>query len=159
MIERLHSIGLSVSVRTAYGSSVLRVPAQEARVSPRAHSMEPDSTGDRNTDAQDTTFDWFGSSINHIIAQTLGRLSNIAKHDSPSSLQDGILFHHILATHGEYLLSAQMATIRGSCPDMELPTESFHLTGEIDVDRFAEIQRSITIEHASDSCRCRRNCS
>ncbi|KAK3807389.1 MAG: amino acid adenylation domain-containing protein [Benniella sp.] len=48
--------------------------------------------------------------IDHIVEQTPGGVANIQDIYSLSPFQDGILFHHLLATKGDmYLLSARMA--------------------------------------------------
>jgi hypothetical protein len=112
MIERLHHIGLSVSVSTVYGSPVLNVLAQAIEghlpesipsnlISPGTEILVPEML---------PLIDLTQGDIDRIIEQTLGGLANIADIYSLSPLQDGILFHHLLATHGDpYLLSTQMA--------------------------------------------------
>ncbi|KAF9388086.1 hypothetical protein CPC16_006705, partial [Podila verticillata] len=112
MIERLRHLGLTVSVRALFDTPTLSVLAQSLGqhrevaappnlITPDTSTLTPDLLP--LIDLTQTEIDW-------IVAHTPGGVGNIQDVYALSPLQDGILFHHLLATEGDpYLLIAQMA--------------------------------------------------
>ncbi|UUM21367.1 non-ribosomal peptide synthetase [Mycoavidus sp. SF9855] len=112
MIERLRRLGLTISVRTLFDTPTLSVLAQSVGqhhevatppnlITPNTTTLTPDLL---------PLIDLAQDEIDRIVEQTLGGVANIQDIYALSPLQDGILFHHLLATEGDpYLLIAQMA--------------------------------------------------
>ncbi|ERT10170.1 AMP-binding protein, partial [Photorhabdus temperata] len=112
MIEYLRRIGLGVSVQTLFRHQTLRVLAQsldqhreiqvpENRITPDTTVLTPDLLPLINLTQPD---------IDLIVGQVPGGIANIQDIYALSPLQDGILFHHLLANEGDpYLLIGQMA--------------------------------------------------
>ncbi|KAF9287737.1 hypothetical protein BGZ68_001346 [Mortierella alpina] len=108
MIGRLHRLGLSLSVRTLFDNPVLSVLA----ASLSQHHESPEAPA--NVITQDTTkitpnmlplIDLSQDDIDHIISLVPGGVANVQDIYGLSPLQDGILFHHMMATQGDpYLL-------------------------------------------------------
>ncbi|KMJ45340.1 hypothetical protein AB204_09455 [Xenorhabdus khoisanae] len=112
MIERLHHLGLTLAVRDLFQSPVLSglaqtlKPHQTVVVPPNA--ITPATT--TLTPAMLPLIDLTQPEIDHIIRQVPGGLANIQDIYALSPLQDGILFHHLLANEGDaYLLMIQQA--------------------------------------------------
>ncbi|KAF9981875.1 hypothetical protein BGZ65_003475, partial [Modicella reniformis] len=112
MLDHLRRHGLTVSVRTVYEVPVLKNLALELRRH-LAESIPPNiitSQIKKLTPEMLPLIELSQADIDCIIEQTPGGLTNIQDIYALSPLQDGILFHHLLATKGDpYLLSAQMA--------------------------------------------------
>ncbi|WP_338911146.1 non-ribosomal peptide synthase/polyketide synthase [Mycetohabitans rhizoxinica] len=112
LIERLRRRGLGVSVRALFDTPILSALAQ-------ALGQPHDVTVPPNVITPDTVtltpsmlplIDLTQADIDRIVEQVPGGISNIQDIYALSPLQDGILFHHLLATNGDpYLLVSQMA--------------------------------------------------
>ncbi|KAF9974582.1 hypothetical protein BGZ75_000757, partial [Mortierella antarctica] len=110
MIEQLRRIGLSLSVRALFDTPVLSVLA----ASLNTHQAAPETPANLITAATtDITpellplIDLTQGDIDRIVDQVPGGVANIQDIYSLSPLQDGILFHHMMATEGDpYLLIA-----------------------------------------------------
>ncbi len=112
MIQRLRRIGLTVSVRALFDTPTLSVLAQS--LDPLREVATPPNLVTLSTTALTPDLlpliDLTQAEIDRIVEQTPGGLANIQDIYGLSPLQDGILFHHLLATEGDpYLLIAQMA--------------------------------------------------
>ncbi|KAG0323182.1 hypothetical protein BGZ97_012340, partial [Linnemannia gamsii] len=112
MIERLRRLGLKVSVRTLFDTPTLSVLAQslgqhhEVAIPPNL--IQSDTT--TLTPDLLPLINLTQIEIDHIVEQSSGGVANIQDIYALSPLQDGILFHHLLATQGDpYLLIAKMA--------------------------------------------------
>ncbi len=112
LLERLRRRGLSLAIRDLFQSLTLSVLAQSLSQH-RAVSIPPNRiTADTKILTPDLLplIDLTQSDIDRIVAQVPGGLSNLQDIYALSPLQDGILFHHLLATEGDpYLLVHQMA--------------------------------------------------
>ncbi|KAF9951475.1 hypothetical protein BGZ72_007025, partial [Mortierella alpina] len=112
MLDHLRRIGLSVSVRTLFDSPTLSALAKsvldyQAEAIP-SNLITPAS--DRITPDMLPLIDLNQSDIDHIVQCIPGGLSNIQDIYPLTPLQDGILFHHLLATKGDpYLLTGTIA--------------------------------------------------
>ncbi|KAF9963002.1 hypothetical protein BGZ65_006662 [Modicella reniformis] len=111
MLDRLRGNGLTASVRSVYESPVLSRLAfalhKHQAVSVPPNLITPQTI--RLTPELLPLIDLTQGDIDHIVEQTPGGLENIQDIYALSSLQDGILFHHLLTTQGDpYLLSSQM---------------------------------------------------
>ena len=112
MVERLRRLGLGVPVRVLFDNPTVRelaaslgqrreVTVPPNRITPDTRELTPDLL---------PLIDLTQEDINRIVAQVPGGVANIQDIYSLSPLQDGILFHHLLATEGDpYLLITQMA--------------------------------------------------
>ncbi|KAG0005184.1 hypothetical protein BGZ80_005496, partial [Entomortierella chlamydospora] len=113
MIERLRRIDLALSVRSLFDTPTLSVLAQslsrhyvsnaapENLITPQTMNITPEML---------PLIDLTQDDINTIIENVEGGVSNIQDIYALSPLQDGILFHHIMATKGDpYLLIHGMA--------------------------------------------------
>ncbi|KAG0092958.1 hypothetical protein BGZ92_008022, partial [Podila epicladia] len=112
MIERLHHHGLTVSIRALFDvptlSTLAKSIGQHRTVAAPPNLITVDTT--TLTPAMLSLIDLSQADIDRIVEQTPGGVANIQDIYAPSPLQDGILFHHLLATKGDpYLLIAQMA--------------------------------------------------
>ncbi|MEK9495952.1 amino acid adenylation domain-containing protein [Photorhabdus sp. P32] len=112
MVERLRNLGLTLAVRDLFQSPVLSKLAQTLRLnqaeSVPANVITPVATV--LTPEMLPLIDLTQSEIDHIIEQIPGGIANIQDIYALSPLQDGILFHHLLADEGDpYLLAGQMA--------------------------------------------------
>ncbi|MCW7550116.1 amino acid adenylation domain-containing protein [Photorhabdus sp. APURE] len=112
MVERLRNLGLTLAVRDLFQSPVLSELAQTLRLnqaeSVPANRITPAATV--LTPEMLPLIDLTQSEIDHIIEQIPGGIANIQDIYALSPLQDGILFHHLLADEGDpYLLAGQMA--------------------------------------------------
>ncbi|KAG0321904.1 hypothetical protein BGZ97_009763, partial [Linnemannia gamsii] len=112
MIERLHHHGLTVSIRALFDVPTLSILAQSIgqrrTVAAPPNLITVDTT--TLTPAMLPLIDLSQADIDRIVEQTPGGVANIQDIYAPSPLQDGILFHHLLATKGDpYLLIAQIA--------------------------------------------------
>ncbi|MBC8953654.1 non-ribosomal peptide synthase/polyketide synthase [Xenorhabdus sp. PB62.4] len=112
MIERLHNLGLTLAVRDLFQSPVLSGLAQTLKlyqsvvVPPNVITAATTTL----TPAMLPLIDLTQPEIDHIIRQVPGGLANIQDIYALSPLQDGILFHHLLADEGDaYLLMTQQA--------------------------------------------------
>uniref|UniRef100_UPI0036DC5A5C non-ribosomal peptide synthase/polyketide synthase n=1 Tax=Photorhabdus sp. RM322S TaxID=3342825 RepID=UPI0036DC5A5C len=111
MIDRLRRAGLTLAVRDLFHAPVLSALAQTVGqsqavvvpanvITPVTTALIPDML---------PLIDLTQSEIDHIIAQVPGGVANIQDIYALSPLQDGILFHHLLANQGDpYLLASQM---------------------------------------------------
>ncbi|NHB98778.1 non-ribosomal peptide synthetase, partial [Photorhabdus stackebrandtii] len=112
MIERLRRIGLSVSVKTLFQHPTLCTLAQSLvqhnEIQVPDNGITPDTMV--LTPAMLPLIDLTQADIDHIVGQVPGGIANIQDIYALSPLQDGILFHHLLANEGDpYLLTGQMA--------------------------------------------------
>ncbi|KAF9344823.1 hypothetical protein BGX26_003855, partial [Mortierella sp. AD094] len=113
MIERLRRIGMEISVRTLFDTPTLSVLAQSLS---KNHVT---TEAPKNLITHDTSYitpellpliDLTQDDIDLIVSQVEGGVSNIQDIYALSPLQDGILFHHIMATKGDpYLLAINMS--------------------------------------------------
>nr|WP_036774510.1 non-ribosomal peptide synthetase [Photorhabdus australis] len=112
MVERLRNVGLTLAVRDLFQSPVLSELAQTLK-SNQAKAIPANvitSTTTALTPEMLPLIDLTQSEIDHIIEQVPGGIANIQDIYALSPLQDGILFHHLLADEGDpYLLAGQMA--------------------------------------------------
>nr|WP_323073551.1 non-ribosomal peptide synthetase [Mycetohabitans endofungorum] len=112
LIERLRHLGLAVSVRAVFDSPTLGALAQcldtYHKLAVPLNQIAPDTT--TLTPDLLPLIDLNQSDIDRIVEHVPGGVPNIQDIYALSPLQDGILFHHLLATDGDpYLLIAQMA--------------------------------------------------
>ncbi|WP_338861871.1 amino acid adenylation domain-containing protein (plasmid) [Mycetohabitans rhizoxinica] len=112
LIERLRRRGLGMSVRALFDTPVLSALAQslgqhrDVVVPPNV--MTPETTV--LTPSMLPLIELTQADIDHIVKQVPGGITNIQDIYALSPLQDGILFHHVLATEGDpYLLITQFA--------------------------------------------------
>ncbi|KAF9153201.1 hypothetical protein BGX20_004977, partial [Mortierella sp. AD010] len=113
IIERLRRVGMEISVRTLFENPTLSILAQSITQS-RAATEAP-----KNLLTLDTTritpellplIDITQDDIDLIVSKVEGGVANIQDIYALSPLQDGILFHHTMATIGDpYLITAQMS--------------------------------------------------
>ena len=117
LLERLRRRNLSIEVRALFATPTLSDLAASlggySEVIAPANLITPDSR--RLTPQMLPLIDLTQEDIDQIIERTPGGLANIQDVYALSPLQDGILFHHLLATEGDpYLLTGLMAfTERG----------------------------------------------
>ncbi|NHB98821.1 condensation domain-containing protein, partial [Photorhabdus stackebrandtii] len=112
MIERLRRMGLGISVQTLFQHSTLSVLAQSLaqhrEIPVPDNGITPDTVV--LTPEMLPLIDLTQSEIDHIVEQVPGGIANIQDIYALSPLQDGILFHHLLANEGDpYLLITQQA--------------------------------------------------
>ncbi|WP_422824353.1 amino acid adenylation domain-containing protein [Xenorhabdus bharatensis] len=112
MVERLRSLGLTLAVRDLFQSPVLSELAQTLTKNQGegvpANVITPETAA--LTPAMLPLIDLTQPEIDHIVEQIPGGIANIQDIYALSPLQDGILFHHLLAKEGDpYLLAGQMA--------------------------------------------------
>ncbi|CAQ85107.1 MULTISPECIES: non-ribosomal peptide synthase/polyketide synthase [Photorhabdus] len=112
MIERLRRMGLGVSVQVLFQYPILSILAQflvqHREIQIPDNRITPDTTA--LTPEMLPLVDLTQSEINYIVDQVPGGIPNIQDIYALSPLQDGILFHHLLANAGDpYLLASQMA--------------------------------------------------
>ncbi|OCA54768.1 non-ribosomal peptide synthetase [Photorhabdus namnaonensis] len=112
MVERLRNLGLTLAVRDLFQSPVLAALAQTLGLnqaeSVPANVITPAATV--LTPAMLPLIELTQAEIDHIVEQVPGGIANIQDIYALSPLQDGILFHHLLADEGDpYLLAGQMA--------------------------------------------------
>jgi amino acid adenylation domain-containing protein len=112
LIERLRRRGLGMSVRTLFDTPVLSALAQslgqhrDVAVPPNV--ITPETTA--LTPSMLPLIELTQADIDRIVEQVPGGLANIQDIYALSPLQDGILFHHLLASQGDpYLLTTQLA--------------------------------------------------
>ncbi|KAG0006682.1 hypothetical protein BGZ80_005182, partial [Entomortierella chlamydospora] len=108
MIGRLHHLGHSLSVRTLFDNPVLSVLASSLTKHQETPEAPPNLiTSDtiKITPEMLPLIDLSQDDIDHIVGRTPGGVANIQDIYALSPLQDGILFHHMMATKGDtYLL-------------------------------------------------------
>ncbi|KAF9343358.1 hypothetical protein BGX26_005861, partial [Mortierella sp. AD094] len=113
MIERLRRIGMEISVRTLFDTPTLSALAQSLNMSQvTAEAPENLITHDtaKITPELLPLIDLTQDDIDLIVGQVEGGVSNIQDIYALSPLQDGILFHHTMATKGDpYLITAQLS--------------------------------------------------
>ncbi|MBD2819370.1 amino acid adenylation domain-containing protein [Xenorhabdus sp. 42] len=112
MVERLRNLGLTLAVRQLFQSPVLSELAQKLKQDQTekvpANVITPATTA--LTPKMLPLIDLTQPEIDHIVGQVPGGIANIQDIYALSPLQDGILFHHLLADEGDpYLLAGQMA--------------------------------------------------
>ncbi|KAG0362902.1 hypothetical protein BGZ54_008442, partial [Gamsiella multidivaricata] len=112
MIDHLRRIDLTVSVRSLFENPTLSALAQVARgyeaariplnlITPETKTLTPEML---------PLIDLMQSDIDHIVQNIPGGVSNIQDIYALTTLQDGILFHHLLAKEGDpYLLTSTIA--------------------------------------------------
>ncbi|KOY60144.1 hypothetical protein AM629_21030, partial [Photorhabdus heterorhabditis] len=112
MIERLRHLGLTLAVRDLFQSPVLSELAQTLGqhqlvvVPPNVITSATTTL----TPAMLPLIDLTQTEIDRIVEQVPGGVTNIQDIYALSPLQDGILFHHLLANEGDtYLVVSQMA--------------------------------------------------
>ncbi|OHV53272.1 non-ribosomal peptide synthetase [Photorhabdus temperata] len=147
MIESLRRIGLGVSVQTLFQHQTLRVLAQsldqhreiqvpENRITPDMTVLTPDLLPLINLTQSD---------IDLIAGQVPGGIANIQDIYALSPLQEGILFHHLLANEGDpYLLTSQMAFADRSLLDRYLAAVQ-QVIDRHDILRTAFIWRGLSV--------------
>ncbi|MCT8343393.1 non-ribosomal peptide synthase/polyketide synthase [Photorhabdus kleinii] len=111
MIEHLRHLGLKLAVRDLFQTPVLSSLAQRQgqyqAVPVPVNVIIPDTT--TITPTMLPLIDLTQVDIDRIVGQVPGGMSNIQDIYALSPLQDGILFHHLLANEGDpYLLTIQM---------------------------------------------------
>ncbi|AXG46341.1 non-ribosomal peptide synthetase [Photorhabdus laumondii subsp. laumondii] len=111
VIEHLRQQGLTLAVRDLFQTPVLANLAQKlaqyAAVPVPANVITPDTC--TLTPAMLPLINLTPADIDRIVGQVPGGLSNLQDIYALSPLQDGILFHHLLASEGDpYLLTGQM---------------------------------------------------
>ncbi|MDC9613220.1 amino acid adenylation domain-containing protein [Xenorhabdus khoisanae] len=111
MIERLHSLGLTLAARNLFQcptlSELARTLEQHQAVVVPPNVITPATTV--LTPAMLPLIDLTQYEIDHIVEQVPGGIANIQDIYALSPLQDGILFHHLLAKEGDpYLLAYPM---------------------------------------------------
>ncbi|WXK34527.1 non-ribosomal peptide synthase/polyketide synthase (plasmid) [Mycetohabitans rhizoxinica] len=111
-IERLRRRALGLSVRALFDTPVLSALAQslgqhrEVAVPPNRITLETSALTPEVLPLIELT----QAEINRIVEQVPGGIANIQDIYALSPLQDGILFHHLLAADGDpYLLIVQLA--------------------------------------------------
>lgn len=113
LIERLRRQGLSLAVRDLFQTPVLSVLAGMLGQHGKVVVVPPNlirSDTRRITPELLPLIDLDQSEIDLIVSQVPGGAANIQDIYALSPMQDGILFHHMLAKEGDpYLLVAQMA--------------------------------------------------
>ncbi|MEI9426059.1 condensation domain-containing protein, partial [Mesorhizobium sp. Cs1299R1N1] len=112
LMERLRRLSLGVEVRTLFARPVLCDLAASLgshhEVAVPANLIDEDSTA--ITPEMLPLIELSQQEIDRVVATVPGGLGNIQDIYGLSPLQDGILFHHLLATRGDpYLLVSQMA--------------------------------------------------
>ncbi|KAG0344325.1 hypothetical protein BGZ54_005888, partial [Gamsiella multidivaricata] len=114
MIERLRLIGLSLSVKALFATPTLAVLAQSLSQHKEVEKAVPKNL--IGLDAMAITpemlplIDLGQGDIERIVAHVPGGAANIQDIYALSPLQDGILFHHLMATRGDpYLLVLSMS--------------------------------------------------
>ncbi|KAF8945828.1 hypothetical protein BGZ46_005953, partial [Entomortierella lignicola] len=113
MTERLRRCGLELSVRSLFDNPTLSAQAQSLRDLTDTdrvpeNMITPSST--EITPGMLPLIDLTQDDINNIVSQVDGGVANIQDIYALSPLQDGILFHHIMATNGDpYLLVSRMS--------------------------------------------------
>jgi len=112
MMERLRQLSFNIDIRTVLTTPVLCEMA-EALVRHHEEAVPPNQiTADSSviTPAMLPLIDLSEEEIDRIIVKVPGGVSNIQDIYALSPLQDGILFHHLLARGGDpYMLSSQLA--------------------------------------------------
>ncbi|KAK3805044.1 MAG: syringopeptin synthetase C [Benniella sp.] len=112
MLNRLRQLDFTIPVSAVYQYPVLNVLAQ-ALERHRPESIPQNVITPQTIQLTPAMLPLISLSqveIDYIVDQTPGGVANIQDIYSLSSLQDGILFHHLLATEGDpYLISTQMA--------------------------------------------------
>ncbi|KAG0350181.1 hypothetical protein BGZ54_003980, partial [Gamsiella multidivaricata] len=112
MLERLHRISWTVSIRTLFESPTLSILAQ-ALYKHQAVSVPPNLITPQTialTPEMLPLIDLTQEDIDRIVSRVPGGITNIQDIYTLSPLQDGILFHHLLASEGDpYLLTSYMA--------------------------------------------------
>ncbi|PQQ26709.1 non-ribosomal peptide synthetase, partial [Photorhabdus luminescens] len=111
MVERLRYLGLSLTARDLFQSPALsdlaKTLGQHQAVTVPPNVITPATTA--LTPAMLPLIDLTQADIDRIVRQVPGGVSNIQDIYALSPLQDGILFHHLLANEGDpYLLVGQM---------------------------------------------------
>ncbi|WP_338927442.1 amino acid adenylation domain-containing protein (plasmid) [Mycetohabitans endofungorum] len=112
LIERLRLLGLDLSVRALFDTPVLsalvQTLSQHHDVVVPPNVITPDTTA--LTPSMLPLIELTQADIDHIVEQVPGGVANIQDIYALSPLQDGILFHHLLASDGDpYLLITQLA--------------------------------------------------
>ncbi len=112
MVERLRNLGFTLAVRDLFQSPVLSELAQTLKLNQGecvpANVITSATT--KLTPEMLPLIDLTQSEIDHIVEQVPGGITNIQDIYALSPLQDGILFHHLLANEGDpYLLAGRMA--------------------------------------------------
>ncbi|MCC8378591.1 non-ribosomal peptide synthetase [Xenorhabdus sp. PB30.3] len=112
MVERLRSLGLTLAVRDLFQSPVLSELAQTLTQN-QGEGVPANVITPETAELTPEMLPLIGLTqpeIDHIIEQIPGGIANIQDIYALSPLQDGILFHHLLANEGDpYLLAGQMA--------------------------------------------------
>ena len=123
MVERLRRLGLGVPVRVLFDNPTVRelaasvgkqreVAVPVKRITPETRALTPDLL---------PLIDLTQEDLDHIVELVPGGVSNIQDIYALSPLQDGILFHHLLATEGDpYLLITQTVFAERSLLDRYL---------------------------------------
>ncbi|MCG1019617.1 MULTISPECIES: non-ribosomal peptide synthetase [Burkholderiaceae] len=112
LIERLRLLGLDLSVRALFDTPVLsalvQTLSQHHDVVVPPNVITPETTA--LTPSMLPLIELTQADIDHIVEQVPGGVANIQDIYALSPLQDGILFHHLLASDGDpYLLITQLA--------------------------------------------------
>ncbi|MCG1048400.1 non-ribosomal peptide synthetase [Mycetohabitans rhizoxinica] len=112
LIERLRRRGVGLSVRALFDTPVLSALAQtlgeHCDVAVPANAITPDTSA--ITPSMLLLIELTQADIDKIVEQVSGGVANIQDIYALSPLQDGLLFHHLLASTGDpYLLMVQLA--------------------------------------------------
>ena len=112
LLERLRRLGLGTEIRSLFATPTLSAfaatlgSARQVKVPPNRITPDTQSI----TPAELPLVALTQADIDRIVAQVPGGISNIQDIYALSPLQEGILFHHLLASEGDpYLLMGQMA--------------------------------------------------
>ncbi|KAF9901624.1 hypothetical protein EC991_005847, partial [Linnemannia zychae] len=112
MLHHIKRLGLTVSVQTLFKFPTLSALAQELREH-QVSTVPPNLITSKTTSLTPEILpliELTQSDIDYIVKCVPGGVSNIQDIYPLSPLQDGILFHHLLATKGDpYLLTSTMA--------------------------------------------------
>ncbi len=147
MIGRLRQQGLALTARDLFRSPVLSDLAQTVGQH-QAIEIPPNvitPATQQLTPAMLPLVDLTQADIDHIVGQVPGGVANIQDIYALSPLQDGILFHHLLAREGDpYLLTVQMAFADRSLLDRYLAAMQ-RMIDRHDILRTAFIWQNISV--------------
>ncbi|QTL38237.1 amino acid adenylation domain-containing protein [Xenorhabdus budapestensis] len=147
MVERLRQQGVALTVRDLFRSPVLsdlaKMLGQHRVIEVPPNVITPATQ--QLTPAMLPLVDLTQADIDHIIEQVPGGVENIQDIYALSPLQDGILFHHLLAQEGDtYLLSGQMAFADRALLDRYLATMQ-RIVDRHDILRTAFVWQGISV--------------
>ncbi|KAG0000093.1 hypothetical protein BGZ80_006427, partial [Entomortierella chlamydospora] len=115
MIEQLRRLGYTLSVSTLFDSPVLRTLAASLCEQQSGHEAPPNlitTTTSTLTPDMLPLIDLTQDDINLVVRRVHGGIANIQDIYALSPLQDGILFHHIMANNGDPYLDLVFLAFR-----------------------------------------------